>query len=278
MSGLSKEAQIGKTVRQSKGSFGKKPSKGTFGKKPNKGGFGKKPSSGIFGKKGSSLKSSSFKRSTALKKNLISQTVSKSDLLSLAQNMFNRYVRERDRRDGCISCEESGDVVEYHAGHFLSRGAYPEYRFHEWNCNKQCAYCNTVLQGNRLGYEIGLAKKIGEENFKSLIDGKAEKFKSSVTELTKIICVYRERYEKMAKVDFTEEEIFSAIREVIDNISSMGIDEVVKGGEIVTHRVDTNATMKGYEAIVSLNPEIRVDTKDREVFGFSGSELLSMGY
>lgn len=88
----------------------------------------------------------------------------RSQWLSEAQTAFNRYVRWRDRHDGCISC---GKHVEnkyggnWDAGHFRSRGSAPHLRFHLWNCHKQCARCNRFLSGNTAEYRIALIQKIG---------------------------------------------------------------------------------------------------------------------
>lgn len=88
----------------------------------------------------------------------------RSQWLSEAQSAFNRYVRWRDRNDGCISC---GKHVQnkyggnWDAGHFRSRGSAPHLRFHLWNCHKQCARCNRFMSGNTAEYRIALIQKIG---------------------------------------------------------------------------------------------------------------------
>jgi len=280
MAGLSKDSQLGSKKEKKKGGFGSSPSNGTFGRKKSNGSFGKPTGNGSFGRTPpkTKLKASGFKKSTALKKNAVSKSVSKSDMISLAQSMFNRYIRERDKELMCISCGERGDV-EYHAGHFLSRGSHPEYRFNEWNCQKQCAHCNVTLVGNQKAYDVNLRKRIGEERVVSLWTGRAERFGGSIEELSSIIKKYRERYEDMVGIsDFTEKEVLTAIGAVKTKIRSLGIDEVIRTGRVVTHKSDSNSITVGLEAIVSLNPEIRIDTRDSEIFGFIGSELLSISY
>ena len=83
------------------------------------------------------------------------------------QQVFNKFIRERDRNKGCISC---GTKLEgkYDAGHYLSCGAYPNLRFTESNCFGQCVRCNQHLHGNLIEYRIGLIKRIGLEQVEHL--------------------------------------------------------------------------------------------------------------
>ena len=89
---------------------------------------------------------------------------SKSDWLREAQTACNAYIRERDKNLPCISCGTTNNV-QYAAGHYKSRGAMPELRFHTFNLNKQCnQHCNMQLSGNIENYRPNLIKKIGESN------------------------------------------------------------------------------------------------------------------
>tara|TARA_R100001480_G_scaffold146109_2_gene144553 strand:- start:15945 stop:16607 length:663 start_codon:yes stop_codon:yes gene_type:complete len=71
-----------------------------------------------------------------------------SDWTKKAQKAFNAYVRERDRNEPCIDCGEWGPDESwkaggsFDAGHYLSRGAFPELRFDPMNCHKQLKSCN----------------------------------------------------------------------------------------------------------------------------------------
>ena len=84
-----------------------------------------------------------------------------------AQTEFNKYIRLRDINEPCISCGRHHQG-QYHAGHYLSRGARPELAFDEDNCHKQCSVCNNHLSGNAVLYRIGLLKKIGLERVERL--------------------------------------------------------------------------------------------------------------
>lgn len=86
-----------------------------------------------------------------------------SQWLAEAQAQFNKFIRERDIEEPCISCgrHHSG---QYHAGHYRTTKAMPELRFSEVNCHKQCAPCNNHKSGNLVDYRIRLVKKIGVES------------------------------------------------------------------------------------------------------------------
>lgn len=81
-----------------------------------------------------------------------------------AQKVFNEFIRLRDARDGCISCDKDASWDgQWHAGHYKTVGARPDLRFNEDNCNKQCSRCNNFLSGKLTDYRVSLIKKIGIE-------------------------------------------------------------------------------------------------------------------
>lgn len=81
-----------------------------------------------------------------------------------AEASINRYVRLRDVKDGCISCEKSsGWRGQWHASHFRSVGASSATRFNLWNIHKACSICNNWKSGNLAEYEPRLRVKIGDE-------------------------------------------------------------------------------------------------------------------
>ena len=87
---------------------------------------------------------------------------SKAEWAKEAQSSVNAYIRIRDELEPCISCGRH-HKGQYHAGHYLSRGAHPELRFDERNIHKQCQPCNTHLSGNQIEYRKGLIKRYGIE-------------------------------------------------------------------------------------------------------------------
>ncbi len=82
--------------------------------------------------------------------------------LQKAQEAFNAFIRERDKKMGCISCGTTSQSLRYDAGHYRTIGAHPELRFAEDNCHRQCHYnCNINRSGNITDYRIGLVRRIG---------------------------------------------------------------------------------------------------------------------
>lgn len=81
--------------------------------------------------------------------------------------VFNKFIRLRDAKFGCISCVTGG---VHNAGHFKSVGSQPKpsMAFNEKNVNGQCIYCNYTLGGNPTGYKKGLIKKYGNKVLEEL--------------------------------------------------------------------------------------------------------------
>jgi hypothetical protein len=120
-----------------------------------------------------------------------------------AQTPFNKFIRLRDFKDGCISCERTKEEVEstdnslkggvWDAGHFKGRGARPDLSFNELNVHKQCKVCNggsgkyvrknyTVAQS----YRESLIIKIGLEEVEALeVDNNTKASKEELIEIKK---------------------------------------------------------------------------------------------
>lgn len=82
-----------------------------------------------------------------------------------AIEIFNEFIRERDKGLPCISC---GEFKELQAGHYYSVGQNNSLRFLEGNVNGQCLRCNYFLRGNLIPYRKNLIKKFGEERVQLL--------------------------------------------------------------------------------------------------------------
>lgn len=95
---------------------------------------------------------------------------------NLNKNFVNLYIRLRDEKEPCISCQRT-DSKCWQAGHFISVGSNKSLRFNELNIHKQCKNCNFyggVDAGTK--YRKNLIKKIGIENVEWLeSQNKAEK-------------------------------------------------------------------------------------------------------
>ena len=78
-----------------------------------------------------------------------------ADLKREAQTALNRWiVQVRDADKPCISCGRHHQG-QWHAGHYMSRGAAPQHALNPLNVHKQCAPCNTYLHGNLIAYRCG---------------------------------------------------------------------------------------------------------------------------
>ena len=113
---------------------------------------------------------------------------SKAQWAGEAQAAFNAWVRARDAGQPCISCGRHHEG-QYHAGHYLSRGARPEMAYEPLNVWLQCAPCNTYLSGNAVLFRKSLIEKIGIEKVEWL-EGPHEPKRYTIDDLKAIKAEY----------------------------------------------------------------------------------------
>lgn len=119
-----------------------------------------------------------------------------SDLKREAQTALNRWiVQVRDADKPCISCGRH-HTGQYHAGHYLSRGAAPQHALNPLNVWKQCAPCNTYLHGNQAAYRVRLVELIGLEAVEAL-ESNNTPHKWEREELVQIRNTYRAKFKAM---------------------------------------------------------------------------------
>lgn len=124
---------------------------------------------------------------------------SRADWMKDAQKAVNAYVRARDANEPCISCGRYHQG-EWHAGHYLSRGAHPELALDPRNIAKQCQPCNVHLSGNQINFRKGLIARHGVE-FVEWLDGAHEPKKYTIQDLLQIRDKYRHKLKEMKKSD-----------------------------------------------------------------------------
>jgi hypothetical protein len=112
-----------------------------------------------------------------------------------SQKAFNAYIRKRDEKEPCISCQRHHSG-QYHAGHFKTTAARSDLRFNEDNCHKQCAPCNNHLSGNIGEYIVHLINKIGQVRFDAL--NKNETVKYSCEQLKEVELKYKNKLKELA--------------------------------------------------------------------------------
>jgi hypothetical protein len=123
---------------------------------------------------------------------------SKTELLRDAQTSFNAYIRARDAKLGCVSCDKpSSWHGQWHASHYKSLGARPELRFNVYNVHKACSVCNNYKSGNLIDYRAGILKRISAEKLDMLesFSGSKNYSKEQIVRIKKIFIKKRLRYE-----------------------------------------------------------------------------------
>lgn len=118
-----------------------------------------------------------------------------SDYLRLAQQIFNKYIRLRDKGQVCISCQKK--PLKENAGHFFNANNHYNLRFDERNVHLQCEHCNTYLSGNLLEYRTNLINKIGNSEF-LILEAEARKTrKFTKDELKEIMAIYKKKCKEL---------------------------------------------------------------------------------
>lgn len=93
---------------------------------------------------------------------------SRSEWAKEAQTEFNKFIRVRDSKLGCVSCGQSPNQGQRHASHYRSVGAASHFRFYTWNVHASCAQCNSMKSGNVVEYRIRLVGKIGADRVEAI--------------------------------------------------------------------------------------------------------------
>jgi hypothetical protein len=139
----------------------------------------------------SDLTKANDKRWAKEKKERKERLKTRPEWLKDLQDVFNTFIRERDKDKPCISCGTF--TGKMNAGHYKSVGGSPELRFNELNVHKQCEYCNTHLSANLIEYRIGLVKRIGVDIVEFLERKDHAPLKLTVEEIKEQIKVYRDK-------------------------------------------------------------------------------------
>ncbi len=113
------------------------------------------------------------------------------DLVKATQLVFNKYIRQRDKDELCLSCKQKPKKVN--AGHFWNANNHWNVRFDEDNVHVQCERCNSFLSGNLLEYRTNLLTKIGAERFNQLEARARITRKFTKDELKEIIKTYKNK-------------------------------------------------------------------------------------
>lgn len=132
------------------------------------------------------------KKKAQLKKDLM--TV--QDYVKIAQQVFNKYIRLRDKGKPCIACG-STNMKKINASHFYSAGGHMAVRFDERNVHSGCEHCNTFLSGNLLQYRDNLLAKLGNDEFERLTEEAMKTRHYTREELKEIIDTYKKKIKEI---------------------------------------------------------------------------------
>lgn len=138
-----------------------------------------------------------FKRETKRRK---VSAKSVSDWCAELQALINKYVRLRDIKDGCISCDKPANWQgQWHCSHYFSRGHSSSLRFNLWNMHKSCSVCNSHLSGNIEQYTPRLIEKIGNERYQYLVARKSDIARYNAPYLQRAIRVTRRAIKRLER-------------------------------------------------------------------------------
>jgi hypothetical protein len=127
-------------------------------------------------------------RKTKLKKEVL--TI--QDYLKISQQVFNKYIRLRDKGNKCISCGVKAGNYTITAGHYFP-STNKSVTFNEDNVHGQCWFnCNSSKSGNLSEYRIGLVERIGIERVEKLEIESRKTKKYTIEELKVIIKKYKD--------------------------------------------------------------------------------------
>jgi 5-methylcytosine-specific restriction endonuclease McrA len=132
------------------------------------------------------------------KKKMKAEIETVQELMKAAQIVFNKYIRERDKTQPCISCGKTINGVR-HASHYLSSGGHSNVRYNEDNVWVSCYKCNVMLSGNQIEYRKRLINKIGSDRVEWLEKNGSLIKKWTRIELIELIKKYKEKIKQLEK-------------------------------------------------------------------------------
>jgi len=113
------------------------------------------------------------------------------------QKYFNKFIRIRDVKKGCISCGTSLENSKYDAGHFWEKSRYPFLRFDENNCFGQCVRCNKHRGSNAHEYRLRITERITPDQLMYLDDHRWHKLELTVDQIEQKIEFYKQKIKQL---------------------------------------------------------------------------------
>lgn len=110
-------------------------------------------------------------------------------LIARADSVFSKWIRERDKLQGCATPSEKCQGY-FQCSHLIRRGKAPT-RYSEINCTTQCASHNYMHNNYPEIYTKWFIKKYGVEKYNELVKASQVIHKWSRAELGEIIERYK---------------------------------------------------------------------------------------
>lgn len=120
----------------------------------------------------------------------------KNILKRKAIQVFNAYIRARDKDKPCVSCGYKDGARQIHAGHFRPAGNVAILRFDERNVHAQCSICNNHLSGNLVNYRKELISRIGLDQVEEL-EATNDPKQYTIDEYAEIIKTYKHKLKEL---------------------------------------------------------------------------------
>lgn len=137
-----------------------------------------------------------IKRKKEIKEDL--KTV--QDLFKEVLEVFNSYIRERDKNKPCVSCGAKAGTYTMSSGHYFPQGNNKSIALDERNSHGQCWYnCNSNKSGNLSEYYPELIRRIGQEGYEELQRLRHETKKYTREELKEIKEHYKQKIKELKK-------------------------------------------------------------------------------
>lgn len=141
-----------------------------------------------------------YRANVGSKKELKEKLKSWSDYYNEALEVFNEYIRLRDKDKPCISCNAPAGTYTMSSGHFHPQGSYKGIAMHEDNAHGQCWYnCNKNKHGNLTEYRPRLIERIGLERVEEIDRLRNTTIKPSIPELIELKVIYKDKIKQLKR-------------------------------------------------------------------------------
>lgn len=125
--------------------------------------------------------------------------LSRSKIVKKLDTIFSKYIRKRNSIHGKAKCFTCGKIDEWknlQCGHFQSRRHYST-RWHEVNCQVQCAGCNVFKYGEQYKFSLALDSQFGANTAENLSILAQTQIKIETFELLEKIKYYEYLFDKL---------------------------------------------------------------------------------